>query len=159
MGVGCLMAGCCHVESVARRRCEASALAAGHTTTVHATSGARAFEKMGWRLERRGWVLATLVPSCPVPLAWAAWGHHDHPRSNPIVATCAPIERWHETVEACVRSRVHAVLLLEATTDQATWQATVQVLRSVPAGTTLYVLGPADLSHHVLRRLRIQSEA
>lgn len=113
---------------------------------------------MGWRVERRPWILGTLVPSSPVAPAWAAWGHHDHPRSNPVVAVSAPIDRWHEAVEGCVRSRIQSVLLLDATTDQLTWKAAVQVLRTVPVGTTLYVLGPTDLQHHVLRRLRVARE-
>lgn len=118
----------------------------------------RKFRAMGWQTESRREIVTRIIGSFgPLP-AFAAWGHGLHPVQNPLWAfSCEP-----GSVERCCtriwKIRPDSVLLLNLTTDLATWHETYDVLCAAPSGAAVYLLQHTDLRRGLARRLTLADE-
>lgn len=115
----------------------------------------RRFRAMGWQSESRREVIARILGSFgPLPV-FAAWGHGDHPVQSPLWAfSCEPgsVARCCERIW---KVRPDSVLLLDLTTDLATWHEVYDVLVDAPSGVGVYLLQDADLRRGLARRLTL----
>lgn len=118
----------------------------------------RRFHTLGWQSESRREVITRIIGSFrPLP-DFATWGHGDHPVQSPLWAfSCEPgsIARCCERIW---KVRPDSVLLLNLTTDLATWHETYDVLCEAPVGAAVYLLQDADLRRGLARRLTLSDE-